>query len=304
MRKGAKHNETILFYSNIFKLSFVHFRNYENISKSLNDEIKKNKPAYYEIKNDKPKSQNINLNLINLICLISIFIINLAYSFFIYNKSNALNYSSYSIADYSIMMSNLDDIYEKFEENLEYIKNKEDEFSNSYQKLDFKLYEEKLGFEPDKNMPKLNLYKKFLEKKLFKNYNIKSIDLCYNVNEIISLQKSLEELDEKIERIEFDQSMIEKNNKKGIKDDKRIYYSYSCCKESEESLESIKTEKKDKEKALNELIESSKENNNFCGVAFATFNTIKEQEDYLLKKNIPAALVIKIKILLNLMKVK
>ena len=219
--------------------------------------------------------------MINYLCLISIFIAYLAYTFFIYNKSNALNYFIYSIADYSIMMINLDDIYEKFEENLAYIQNKEDEFSNSYQKLDFKLYEEKLGFEPDKNMSKLNLFKKFLEKKLFKNYNIKRIDLCYNLNEIISLQKSLEELDEKIERIEFDQSMIEKNNKKGIKGDKRIYYSYLCC---EESLESIKKEKKDKEKTLNELIESSKENNNFCGVAFATFNTIKEQEDYLHKK--------------------
>ena len=270
LRKGAKHNETILFNSNIFKLSLVHFRNYENIFKSLNDEI-----TYGY---GKPKSKNINLNLINCLCLINIFITYLVYIFFLYNKSRALNYSIYSIGDYSIMMINLDDIYEKFEENLAYIQNKENEFSNSYQKLDFKLYEEKLGFEPDKNMSKLNLFKKFLEKKLFKNYNIKRIDLCYNLNEIISLQKSLEELDEKIERIEFDQSMIEKNNKKGIKGDKRIYYSYLCC---EESLESIKKEKKDKEKTLNELIESSKENNNFCGVAFATFNTIKEQEDYL-----------------------
>ena len=38
---------------------------------------------------------------------------------------------------------------------------------------------------------------------------------------------------------------------------------------------------------MNELKESSKENTseNFCGVAFITFNTIKEQEDYLNKIN-------------------
>ena len=136
-------------------------------------------------------------------------------------------------------------MYTKFEENLEYIQNLENECSNSYQKIDFKLYEEKLGFEPDKNLPKLVLFKKFLEKKLFKNYNIKSINLCYKLNEIVTLQKSIEELDEKIERIEFDQSMIEKNNEKGIKGDKRIYYSFLYCKES---LESIKIEKKNKEK--------------------------------------------------------
>jgi len=36
---------------------------------------------------------------------------------------------------------------------------------------------------------------------------------------------------------------------------------------------------------MNELKESSKENNskNFCGVAFITFNTIEEQENYLHK---------------------
>ena len=61
----------------------------------------------------------------------------------------------------------------------------------------------------------LDLFKKFLEKKLFQGYNIKKIDLCYKLNEIISLQKNIEELDEKIERMEFDQSIIEKNEKMG-----------------------------------------------------------------------------------------
>ena len=35
---------------------------------------------------------------------------------------------------------------------------------------------------------------------------------------------------------------------------------------------------------MEKLIESSKENNKFCGIAFVTFNTIKEQEDYLHQK--------------------
>ena len=177
-RPKSKHNETILFNTFVFKLSLVNFRNYEIVSESLNKEIN----------NDKPKSQNINLNLVNFLCLINIFLGYFAYIFFIYNKSNALNYSVYSIGDYSIICINLGDIYKKFEKNLEYILNKEDEISNSHQKLDFKLYEEKLGFEPDKNLPKLNLFIKYLEKKLFQNYNIKRINLCYKLNEIISLQ--------------------------------------------------------------------------------------------------------------------
>ena len=179
-------------------------------------------------------------------------------------------------------MTGLNDIFRKFEEDLQYIQNKENESYNSYQKLDFKLYEEKLGFEPDKNMPKLNLFKKFLEKKLFQNYNINRIVLCYKLNDIMTLEKNIEELNEKIERIEFDQSMNKKN--KGIKGDKRFYYSCLCCKES---LEQIKMKKNDKEKYLNELIEASKENTleNFCGAAFVTFNFIKEKEDYLYQKN-------------------
>ena len=38
-----------------------------------------------------------------------------------YNKSNAANYSAYILGDYSVFLTNLKGICEKFEENLEYI---------------------------------------------------------------------------------------------------------------------------------------------------------------------------------------
>ena len=52
-------------------------------------------------------------------------------------------------------------------------------------------------------------------------------------------------------------------------------------------MEQIKKRKKLLEKKINEIKESSKENawDNFCGAAFITFNTIKEQEDYLYEIN-------------------
>ena len=77
--------------------------------------------------------------------------------------------------------------------------------------------------------------------------------MCYKLDEIISLQKNIEELDEKIERVEFDQSIIEKNEEKGIKGDKRFYD--ECCLCCGESLEQIKNEKQLLEKKLNELKE-------------------------------------------------
>ena len=268
--------ERPLLNSFFFKISLVNFRNYKYMSECLK--------KINLIENDTI----INLNIVNFLCIANIFIGYLVYTFFIYNKINALNYSIYTVGDYSIFINNLSDIYKKFEENLEYIQKKENELGNSYQKLNIKLYEEKLGFEPKENIPKLNLFKKFLEKKLFKNYDVKRIDLCYKLKEIINLQKKIEELDEKMERIEFDQSMIKKNNKKGIKGDKRNYYSCCLCCETEESLEQIKMEKKEKEKKMNQLIESSKKGNSseyFIDAAFITFNNIKEQEDYLNKNN-------------------
>ena len=55
------------------------------------------------------------------------------------------------------------------------------------------------------------------------------------------MQKNLEELNEKIERIEFDQSIIKKNEENGIKGDKRFYYDFCAC--YRESLEQIKNKK-------------------------------------------------------------
>ena len=50
-------------------------------------------------------------------------------------------------------------------------------------------------------------------------------------------------------------------------------------------MEDIKYEKEVKEKKMKELIESSRKNisEHFCGTAFVTFNTIKEQEDCLIQ---------------------
>ena len=270
-----------LLNSFFFKVSSINHRNYKNIARNF-------------FENEEFESTIININLVNFLCLINIFIAYLVYIFFIYNKSNAANYLVYTVGDYSILLTNLNDIYKKFDKNLEYIINKEMEYNNINKKLEKKEYEDKLGFEPEENMPKLDLFKKFLEKKIFikkrkkkkaplQYYNISRIDLCFKLDEIINLQKAIEELDEKIERIEFDQSMIEKNNKKGITGNKRIYYSCCLCCEEEESLEQIKKKREENEKAMNELIESSRDNTSehFCGAAIVIFNTIKEQEEYL-----------------------
>ena len=102
------------------------------------------------------------------------------------------------------------------------------------------------------------------------------------------LQKKSDELDEKIQKIEFDPYISGKNKEKELEGDDRNFYSNflgipcSCC-EKEESLTSIKKEKEQIENEMNELIKASKEKTSeyFGGAAFITFNTIKQQEDYL-----------------------
>ena len=242
-----------LYNSFFFKVSLINYRNYRTISTKF----------VYFIRDDRLESTIINLNLVNFLCLMNIFIAYLVYIFYIYNKINALNCRFYNVSDYSILLTNLNDIYEKFDKNLNYIQKKEIEYSNSNKKLETKIYEDKLGFKPEDNMPKLDLFKNFLQKKLFmkkrknkkdpsQQYDIKRIDLCCKLDEIIYLQKEIEELDEKIQRIEFDQSMIEKNNKKGIKGDQRFYYSCCLCCETKESLEQIKKKREESEKKMNE----------------------------------------------------
>ena len=87
--------------------------------------------------------------------------------FYLYNKSNIANYLVCTISDYAILLTNLNDLYELFKNNLEDIISKEIQCNNKNKKLEKKIYDDKLGFKPDENMTQLDCFKKFLEKKLF-----------------------------------------------------------------------------------------------------------------------------------------
>lgn len=245
------------------------------------------------LENNQFESTIINISLTNFLLLVIIFILNLAYISFLFNKSNAVNFLIYSVSDYAIFITNLNDIFGKFKNNLEYIRKKEDECKGD-KKLDKEIYMDKLGFELNEKMSQLDLFKIFLEKKIFQKtektkddlqyYDLNRIDLCYKLNEIVKLQKNADELDEKIERIEFDPNIIKINNEEGIEGDERYLYNYSCSSGvTQERLGDIKKKKEEIDNKMNDLIKSSKENasEHFCGAAFITFNTIKEQEDYL-----------------------
>ena len=270
-----------------FQFSLVNVKDYRNLYKKLND-----------VENKDFENTIINLSFTNFLCLLIIFAVNLVYIYFLYNKSNAADYLVFTVSDYSIFLTNLYDIYKKFGNNLKYIINKEKELKEKGKSLEKKTYTDKLGFQPDEKMSQLDLFKKFLHEKIFKkknkdksitDYGLYRIDICYKLDGMIELQKKLDELDEKIQRIEFDPYIYEKNKEKLLEGDQRNFYKnflgLSCCCETEESLSDIKIQKAKIENEMNDLIRASKENTSeyFGGAAFITFTTIKQQEEYLSK---------------------
>ena len=270
-----------------FQFSLVNVKDYRNLYKKLNN-----------AENKDFENTIINLSFTNFLCLLIIFAVNLVYIYFLYNKSNAADYLVFTVSDYSIFLTNLYDIYKKFGNNLKYIMNKEKELKEKGKSLEKKTYTDKLGFQPDEKMSQLDLFKKFLHEKIFKkknkdksitDYGLYRIDICYKLDGMIELQKKLDELDEKIQRIEFDPYIYEKNKEKQLEGDQRNFYKnflgLSCCCETEESLSDIKIQKAKIENEMNDLIRASKENTSeyFGGAAFITFTTIKQQEEYLSK---------------------
>ena len=270
-----------------FQFSLVNVKDYRNLYKKLNN-----------AENKDFENTIINLSFTNFLCLLIIFAVNLVYIYFLYNKSNAADYLVFTVSDYSIFLTNLYDIYKKFGNNLKYIINKEKELKEKGKSLEKKTYTDKLGFQPDEKMSQLDLFKKFLHEKIFKkknkdksitDYGLYRIDICYKLDGMIELQKKLDELDEKIQRIEFDPYIYEKNKEKLLEGDQRNFYKnflgLSCCCETEESLSDIKIQKAKIENEMNDLIRASKENTSECfgGAAFFTFTTIKQQEEYLSK---------------------
>ena len=269
-----------------FQFSLPNVKDYRNLYKKMNN------------RNVNFEETIMNLSYTNFLWLLVIFFINLVYIYFLFNKSNAADYLVFTVSDYAIFLTNLYDIYKKFENNLDYLKNKEIALKKKGKSLEKKAYVDKLGFQPDEKMSQLDLFKKFLHEKIFKKKNkdksiqdfgLYRIDICYKLDEMIQLQKKLDELDEKIQKIEFDPYIYEKNKEKLLEGEQRKFYSnilgFSCCCENEESLSDIKKQKENIENEMSNLIKASKENTSehFGGAAFITFNTIKQQEEYLSK---------------------
>ena len=286
--EDIKHIETFF-----FQFSSVNIKDYRKIYKKL----------YKDVTNfdeDAIEPTIINLSLVNFITLIVLFVFNLIYIYFLFNKGNAADYLVFSVSDYAVFLTNLYDLYNKFKENLQTVKEKEELFKKKGKTIEAEWYNSILGFKPEEGMIEIKMFETFIKEKVFKlrrrrrilkEYSVNRIDFCYKSGEIIELQQKLSELNGKINQIDFDPNIKKENDKLGVEGTERNYYSYilpicpftSCPKK--ESLKDIMKEKQETEEKMTKLIQDSKEkiSDYFGGAAFVTFNKLKDQEDYLNK---------------------
>ena len=261
--------------------------------------IKYYRTIYYKLtseNNKKTDSIIINTSYMNFISSITLFIFNLLFIIIIYSKVQYLNISILSLSDYSIFLTNLNYIFKSFFKMKKEIDSKKDIAQNNDHIFN---YEEELynylGIDKlSLNLSEFEQFLCFLKNKIFiekkgQIFNIKKINICFKISNLMKLQEKLDKINEKISKIKNHPYQILKNEENKFDGDKRKYFSsffdsigMHFCEKVEELKELNEKEEKLR-KQIKELMEKSKENvmDNFSGCAFVCLDNIKEHEQFL-----------------------
>jgi len=261
-----------------------HLFSYNNIN------VKYYRNLFYKLTSKNNKNIDriiVNTSYINFLCLITLFIFNLLYIVYIYLKIQLLNRSLLSLSDYSIYLTNLNSALKNF---LQIKKEIEEKKNNNLEYM--KELNDKLGI--DKSIIELSELEQFiyfLKNKVFvlnndNCLNIKKINICFRISELMNLEENYNKIKEKISKIKNHPYQIKKNEKlKLFEDDRKYFSSYfdSHCREKEEELKALKYKENNLNEKLNYLFERSKEKtlDYFAGCAIICLDSIKEQEQFL-----------------------
>ena len=260
----------------LFRFSSVIAKDYRNLTYTLNIH-----------KNDTYEETVVNMSRINFSSLMFLFIFNLVFIFFLYNKSNAADFLVLTVSDYAVFMYNLYDVHEKFLNIKKVIEEKRRTGQN------YEVEQRQLGFSIDQIPSEIEQFKEFFKCKICKGNNnesfyINRIDFSYKIEKLKKLQDKLENKKMKISKVEKFPEFQEKN--KGLNGDDRKYHKSFlefCDSDDEQPLTEIKKKRDNIQKEIENIIEEAKKNtmDYFGGSAIVTFDTIKEQELYM--KNVP-----------------
>ena len=246
------------------------------------------------IKHENVEIHNIrsDYSFIGFLCMCSLFIINVYYIILLNAEIKADKFFITQPSDYTVLITDLQKCVNSFLEKSE----EREYFVNENTKQDFL----NIGMSDydyiNTNYLKTQIgqFSQFLIDNLFysktskRNLGIYNLNLCYKLHDYVALKEKQEICKYKIFQIKNNPYQIERNRKKHYKEENQRYFTspfsyigldWLCCSNKGETLESISKEKEMYENNFKSLMAKAKLNN-FCGCIFATFNTIKEKEEF------------------------
>ena len=271
-----------------FKFNSINAKYYRNI--------------YFKLSPNKGKEIDkvvVNTSFMNFLCLITLFICNIIFIIFIYSKSQHINMNILSLSDYSIFITNMKDLHKNFVNRIHDIEEKEKKKEINETKFNYEEEMSKLGIiSSEKSLKDLTEWEKFicfLKNKIIvgengETFNVKKINLCFKLSELMKLQGKLHKIEEKMSKIRNHPYQIAKNKQKHLEKENREYFdsflNLHCC-EKGEKLSTLKQKEEKNKNKINELMEKSKQKTNeyFAGCVIIVFDTLREQENFLSKKS-------------------
>jgi len=145
-------------------------------------------------------------------------------------------------------------------------------------------------------LSKLKEFSAFIENNICigqknEKYRVENLNICYKFNDFMKLEEKLHLINTQITKIKNHPYQIKKNEEMNLEGNKRKYFDsflsgynlfwFNCCEKGIE-LSKLEEEKEDTENKIKLAVQLEDINEyNFAGVAFVSFNTIKEQEEFL-----------------------
>ena len=269
-------NEIIEQDCKLYSEELTHIKSYSLISNSyffmfnsINAKYYRN--LYYNLtsgNNNRIENVVVNTSFMNFLCLLTLFIFNLFFIIIINSKTQNINMSILSLCNYSIFISNLKDIHNTFLKIKNEIDEKKDNFDKNNNQSD---YEEKLKnrLGIDKSLvelTELEQFKCFLKNKICikengEPLNIKKINVCFKISELMALQEKLHAINEKMSKIRNHPYQLSKNDELNLYGNNRRYFSSFLdllfCEKSETLIQLKEKEKKIKDE-IEQLLKKSK----------------------------------------------
>ena len=265
--------------------------------------------------NDKITKVLVNYHLIYFIGLCTLFIIHSLCTILLFNIKKQYDMSVTSPSDYAAIITNLQSAFEIFSLKIKKMNQKINDYnqkkifikqeneSNSSREIILEGFQE-IGlenFDKDNEIKSSEGFIEFLKNVICRNengekYNIHLMNICYKINKFKLLKEKIKEINDEIYITKNDPEQIQKNKNLPHNEIKYFYHPldlfnlYICPFTLYEK--SLKISEKEKEKQeLDEKIKKitkDTENlseDNFSGVVFVIFNSMKEKDKFLKSHN-------------------